>query len=524
MGKLAQELRWAWRGLRKSPAFTVPIVVSLGLAIAGNTVIFAFINTLFLLPLPFDRAERLVRIREVHLEPGREPVPISVTAKNFAAWQALDRVFAGLAADRPHAFNLSGDGDPERIDGGAVTANFFSVVGVEPILGRAIRPQEDRPGSPDRVALLSYGLWQRRFGADRKILGRTLRLDEQPYTVIGVLPPKFRFPYQCEFWVPLGLDVNDLGARRLIVFGRLRPAVAAAQARRELTALAARLAKELPETNAGWSVSLKPVREDLVGSVRPGLLALVAAACCLLLIACANAASLLLARGVEQGGEMCLRVALGARGGRLLLPLLSQGLLLAAMAGLLGLGITAAILAPLSRLSPVADMDYFFRSSVTVDTRVLGFCLAVAAVVGVVFGLIPALRVIRPDLAALLKEGGRSSSGRLSRRILGALVVWELAVAAVLLAGAGLMVKELSKPAADRRRLSAQGPGDHADRPARGALPGSCRAGRVLRRAPGPRPGPAGRALRRRHQHAPLQRRPARGSTLDRGPAACRAR
>lgn len=447
MSTLLHEIRWAWRSLLKSPAFTIPTVLSLGLAICANTLIFAFASTLLMLPLPFDHPERLVRIREVHLAPGKDPVPISVAPWNLEEWRRLDRTFAGLAADRPRAINLSGDGEPERIQGGAVSANFLDVIGVKPVLGRGIQPDEDITGSPERVAMISHGLWQRRFGRDPRIVGRSIRLDGVAHTVIGVLPPKVKFPYQCEIWVPLGLDVTDRAARRLIVFGRLRPGVSVATATRELEALAARLEKERPDTNAGWSVSVKPVREDLIGDLRPRLFSLAAATACLLLIACGNVASLLLARGIQQGREMALRSALGGRGGRLLLPLFCQSLWLAVLAGGVALLLTNLTLQPLARISPISDMDEFFQSSMEVDLRVMAFGLAVTLLVAVLFSLVPALRLRQPRLQQLLKEGGPRTGGRVSQRTLSLLVVWEIALATVLLASAGLMIKSFQKEA-----------------------------------------------------------------------------
>jgi predicted permease len=448
MSAILHETRWVWRSLLKSPAFTIPTVLSLGLAIAANTLIFAFVNILLMTPLPFDHAERLIRIREIHLEPGKEPVPISVAPWNLLEWKRLGHVFAGLAADRPRIINLAGNGEPERVQGGAVSANFLDVIGVKPSLGRGIRPEEDIAGSPERVAMIGDDLWRRRFGGDPKILGQPIHLDGEAYTVIGVLPPQVEFPYQCEIWVPLGLDVNNRSARRLIVFGRLQPGVSLTRAERELQGLARQLARERPETNAGWGVSLKAVRDDLVGDLRAPLVALLWATVCLLLIACGNVASLLLARGIQQHREMALRSALGARGGRLFLPLFCQGLLLALLSGALALLLTAATVKPLARLSPLADMDYFFQSAVRVDLRVLAFGLAVSLAVGVLFSIGPALRLRRPDLQAALKEGGRGSGGRVSQRALSSLVIWEIALATVLLASAGLMIKSFQKQAA----------------------------------------------------------------------------
>lgn len=445
MFSIVHELRRSLRSLFKDKAFTIPTVLSLSLAICSNVMIFSFVNTLLLAPLPFDHPERLVRIREAHLEPGKEPVPISVAPWNLVEWRRLDHVFAGLAADRPRTVDLSGNGEPEQVQGGAVSANFLDVIGVKPVLGRGILAAEDIAGSPDKVALIGHGLWLRRFGGDPKILGRPIRLDGEAYTLIGVLPPKVKFPYQCEVWVPLGLDASNRTARRLIVFGRLRPGVSVARAEQELKGLAAQLARERPDTNAGWSVSLKPVREDLVGGIRTPLFSLVSATVCLLLIACGNVASLLLARGVQQQREMAVRSALGARGGRLLLPPVCQSVVLCLLSGVLALLLTAATVEPLARASPLTDMDYFFQSSVRVDLRVLVFGLAVTLTMATLLSLGPALRGSRPDLQGVLREGGRGGGGRVSQRVLSSVVIWEIALATILLAGAGLLIRSFQK-------------------------------------------------------------------------------
>lgn len=448
MTTLLKELRYALRGLRKSPGFAIAIVLSLGLAIGANAAIFSFFDMILLQQLPFADADRLMRIRELRVEPGKEPSPIAVQAVNLMAWREGNRSFEDMAWQLGGPVNLTGDGEPEAVPAATVSHNFLKVLGVRPLLGREMRPEEDLPGQPARVAHISHGLWTRRFGSDPGIVGKMIQIDQEGVTVIGVLPPKFKFPYESEVWRPMGVDVNNTETNRrgiLNVFGRLRPGVTPEQATADMEALAARLAEELPATNAGWSVQLKTVREDLVGNVRPWLLALFAAAGFVLLIACANTANLLLARALHRSSESSIRVALGSSRLRAALPLLTQSVLLALIAGAFGTLLAYVGVRPLALLSPVQDMDAFFRESTGINLRVLAFSFVVSLLVGILFGLVPALRATRPNLQSLLKESGRTGTARGSQRLLKVLVVTEIAVALILVAGAALMLRSFQK-------------------------------------------------------------------------------
>jgi putative ABC transport system permease protein len=448
MSVWSEQVRYALRSLGRSPGFAAAIVLSLGLAIGANTAIFSFFDAILLRQLPFGDADRLMRIRELRLQPGKEPAPIAVQSANLVVWKQANHSFEDFACQVPTSFNLTGDGDPESISGATVSHNFLRVLRVRPILGRDLLAEEDLPGHPARVALISHGLWSRRFGADPAIVGRTILVDQQSVTVIGVLPPKFKFPYDAEVWEPLGLDPDDTHTNHrgmLNVFGRLRPGVTAEQATADMRALAARLAQEHPATNAGWSVQLKTLREDLVGDVRPWLYALFGASGFVLLIACANAANLLLARVLHRTSEVSVRVALGSSRLRAALPFLTQSVLLALISGAFGILLAYVSLGPLAALSPLQDMDAFFQESTTLDLRVLGFSLLLSLAVGVLFGLVPAARASRPELQSLLKEGGRTGTSLRSQRLLKALVVSEIAVALVLVAGAGLMLRSFQK-------------------------------------------------------------------------------
>ncbi|MES1243428.1 MAG: ABC transporter permease [Acidobacteriota bacterium] len=443
-----QEFRYALRGIRKSPGFAAAILLSLGLAIGANTAIFSFFNAVLLRGMPFGDVDSLVRVRELRMETGQDPKPISVTGANYTAWKETNHSFQDLAVQVPSSFNLTGSGDPEQILGANVSANFLDVLGVKPILGRNIAPDEDRPGNPAPVVVLAHSLWQERFGGDPAIVGKTIVLDQQARTIIGVLPPRFKFPYRAEMWTPMGLDPADEALwrrRHLNVFGRLKDGVSLQQASTEMEGIAARLAQELPETNAGWSVQLTGLREDLVGDIRPRLIAVFAAAGFVLLIACANSANLLLARSLDQSNEVSIRVALGAGRARVARQFMMQSLVLSLLSGALGALLAVWTLPALVRLSPLQDMEAFFEDSVSVDPRALGFTLLISLLVGLLFGLIPAFNATRPNLQGLLKEGGRSNTGLRGQRWLRAFVVCEVAVSVILLAGAGLMLRSFQQ-------------------------------------------------------------------------------
>ncbi len=443
-----QDVRYALRSLRKSPTFSIAIVLSLGLAIGANTAVFTFFKAILLEPLPFADVEELVRVRELRMEEGKEPTPISVSGANFAAWKESNRSFEDLAIQIPVPFNLIGDGEPEQILGSRVSANYLDVLGVKPVLGRSFTPDEDRPGSPAPVVVVGFDLWQRRFNGDREIVGRTITLDQQSYQIIGVAPPRFKFPYRAEMWRPIGLTADDpelWSRRRLNVFARLREGVSLDQARAEMEGIASRLAQQLPDTNRGWGVELTGLREDLVGDIRPRLVAVFAAAGLVLLIACVNAANLLLARSLDQGNEVSIRVALGAGRARVARQFVTQSVVLALISGLVGTLLAFWVLTPMATLSPLADLDASFEEALLLDWKVLGFSLVTSLLVGAVFGALPAFQVSRPNLQGLLKEGGRTGTRRGSQGWLRAFVVAEIAVAVILLAGAGLLLRSFQR-------------------------------------------------------------------------------
>lgn len=449
MDMLIKDIRHGLRALRRNPGPTLAIVVSLSLAIGANAAIFTFLNTILLRPLPFSEAEEVVRIRDARVEEGGEPEQMAVSPFNYTSWMETSEAFEGFAAQENLTINLTGVTPPQRLQGSMVTGNFFRVLGIQPALGRDFLPDEDRPDNTANVALISHDLWNQLFEGSRDALGREVTLNQEKYSVIGVLPPKVQFPYRAQVWIPMGLSQSDQDTwhrHALNVFGRLQDGVSLDEARTEMEGIAARLAQEHPETNREWSVHLTGIREDLTGEVRPGLLALTVAAALVLLLACVNASNLLMARSLDQGSELAVRVALGAKRRDIVRQFLAQSLTLGLVAGLLGLVVAKVTLDGLVGLSPIRDLDPFFEQSLGLDFRVLSVTFAVSLLVGLVFGLLPAFKASRTDVRDFLSEGStKSSRGLEGRRALGAFVVCEVAFAMLLLAGAGLILKSFQQ-------------------------------------------------------------------------------
>ena len=425
--------------LLKKPGFTAIAVLTLALGIGANTAIFSVVNAVLLRPLPFAEPDRLVMVYEKRLKLGRTRNPVS--APDFIDWRAQNTVFENMAAYTWWNANLTGGDEPERIMGAVASAGLFPTLGVEPALGRSFTPEEDQPNA-NRVVVLSHGLWQRRFGSDAGIIGKTLTLNGNSFTVVGVMPRGFHFPdKQIEMWAPLALNTSEAGNRGshyLHVVARLKPGMSLPQAQAEMETIASRLEQQYP-VNVGHSVNIFPLYEETVGSIRPALLVLLGAVGFVLLIACANVANLLLVRGSARQKEIAIRTALGAGRFRIIRQLLTESVLLAIVGG--GLGLLLAIWGTdlLVALSPPETPRV---SEIGLDRAVLGFTLAVSLLTGMVFGLLPALQASKPDLNDSLKEGGRSQMASGSRsRIRSLLVVAEVASALVLLVGAGLLLK-----------------------------------------------------------------------------------
>ncbi|HJQ33855.1 MAG TPA: ABC transporter permease [Pyrinomonadaceae bacterium] len=439
MGTFWKDFRFAARMLWKNRGVTAVAVVALALGVGANTAVFSVVNAVLLKPLPYKDPGRLVRLAS-----DSERIPqMSVSYPDFLDWRAQSTVFERMAAMQPASYNLSGAGEAERLQGRNVSPEFFSVLGVEPALGRTFSEEENAPNR-GRVAVISHGLWQRRFGGARDILGRVLTLNGEPYTVVGVTPPNFIYGVPTDVFVPIGSVVDEFMMMRgnhpgIYVLARMKPGVTPEGALQEMKTIAARLEAQYPASNAGNTVALQPLNEFFVSGVRPSLLVLLAAVGLVLLIACANIANLLLARAASRGREIAIRTALGASRLRVMRQLLTESVLLALVGG--GVGLLLALWS-VDILRGMASGNLPATAVISLDANVLLFTLGVSLLTGLVFGLAPALQASRTDLNTSLKEGGRSQTGGAARqRVRSALVVAEVALSMLLLVGAGLLLK-----------------------------------------------------------------------------------
>jgi len=444
MTDLWQDLRFGARMLLKQPGFTLVAVVTLALGIGANTAIFTVVNAALLRALPYQAPERLVHLFET--TPQKDYAQREFSYPDYQDYQR-SQSFDGLAAYTGGGGILTGRGDPQRVFAPAASANFFTVLGVEPLLGRTFRAGEDQPGA-ERVTVLTYSLWRRLFGGAKGVIGQTLTIGNTPYTVVGVLPPSFQFALRpADLWLPYQPTQNQITRRFMHgtnLIGRLRAGISLEQAQTEAGAIAARIAEEHKESHAGTRLLLTPLQEQVTGAIKPMLLALLAAVGFVLLMVCANVASLLLARSLARQKDMALRAALGATRGRIIRQLLTEAGLLSLLGGLGGLLIARLGLDALIAALPQNQLLALpFFATLRLDTGILLFALALATLTGFVFGLAPALEASRLDLQEALKEGGHSTGGGSRRRLRGALVVTEIALAVVLLAGAGLMMKSM---------------------------------------------------------------------------------
>ena len=431
---LLEDLRFAIRALAKNRGFTFIALLTLALGMGATTAIFSVVNAVLLKPLPFAQPERLIKIDERHpdwADPG-------FTYANFADIARQTRTLTQLAAYRSWLFTLTGEGEPQNVDGYRVSAEFFNVLGVAPQLGRTFLPEEPLPGD-DAVVVLSDGLWKGRFGSNPKIVGTLCKINGTPHRIVGVMPASFRFPEDATLWTPLAVDETSRTNRRAhlySVIGHLKPQATLPQARSEALALSKAIDAENKDVDPNWTAFPSPIQERMVASVRLPILLLFSAVGFVLLIACANVANLLLARAAGRAKEIAVRIALGAGKIRILSQLLTESVVLALAGSALGLLLANFALRAIIQLSP-GDIPRL--SDATIDWRVLAFTLLVTTLTGVLFGVAPALQAFKVDLQNSLRESRRTSMSAAQHRLRSALVVAEIALALVLLAGAGLL-------------------------------------------------------------------------------------
>jgi putative ABC transport system permease protein len=442
MGNLLQDLRYAFRLLAKSPGFTAIAILTLALGIGANTAIFSVVNGVLLRPLAFRDPSRLVIVAE------KSPFPtITTSFQNYVDWRDQSRTFESLEATRGTSLTLTGAGEAERLTARMCSAGLFPLLGADASVGRTFLAEEDKPGAPP-VVLLSYGLWQRRFGGSKDIIGKPVYLDSRPHTVVGVLPGGFQVLQPADVFVPFMPWAATLPDDRnwhpgIIAIGRLKPGVSREQSRAEMVGITKRLEEQYPDYNTGTSADVIGLQEQMVQNVRPALILLLGAVCLVLLIACVNVANLLLARAASRSREVAIRTALGAGRARVIRQLLTESVLLSVGGGLLGIFLAWVSLGPLLKISAGSVPQVL---PIEVDSSVLVFTLVVSVITGLFFGLVPALRTAKLDLRETLNEGSRgSTAGPGHHRLRGVLVASEIALAVLLLVGSGLLLRSFSR-------------------------------------------------------------------------------
>lgn len=440
---MLRDLLFGFRTLRRSPGFTVIVVLTLALGIGVNAVVFSILNALFLRPYPFPQADRLVRVEEMNPQKGY--FGVNPSFPDYVAFRDGTDVFEEMAAIQSQRVNLAGGDEPLRVEGARATASLFSLFGLETQIGRPFLPDEDRPGAP-KVAVLSDELWRRAFAARPGIVGESLLIDGQPHEIVGVLKPRIRFPDESEVWTPLALDPQEQPRDRhaYVVIGRLSPGTSPDRASAELAGVAARLATDFPETHEDWSAYTVTLRASRVGEYQELIGLLQVAVFFVLLLACANVANLVLQRAAVRERELSMRKALGAGRGQLVAQLLVENLLLAAMGGIAGILITQGLLRLVLGLIPRQEIPAYMDFSL--DARVFAFVVVLVLVAAVLSGLLPALRASRAPLTEAISSGGpKSSSGMKHRRLRNVFVASQVGLSVVLLIGAVLLVASFRK-------------------------------------------------------------------------------
>jgi len=444
---LINDIRYAARILKRSPGFTITAVLTLALGVGANTAIFSVVNATLLRPLPFPHPERIVAIQNQYKAVGLDSASASVP--DYIDYRKQRQLFSEVAAINTDNFNLTGIDRPERLQCGEATSGLFAVLGVQPILGRVFTYDEDQPGK-NQVVLLTSGLWKRRFGGDPGVIGRTIHLNDKPYTVVGIVPPILQWFAPVDAWIPTGFTPADMapssrGNEYLFVLARLQPDVSVERARAGMATFGRSLAQAFPDNfppSSGWAIRVDSLNELLVSDVRNGLIVLLAAVGFVLLIACANVANLLLARASGRMRELSIRAALGAAKWRIGRQLLTESVMLGLLGGAAGVlfGSWGVSLLVKSGPQQLPRLD-----EVTIDGRVLAFTFAVAILTGILFGLAPVVQLATSNLHDLLKQGGRGAAGSLRRhRTRSALVIVEVALSLVLLVAAGLLLRSFA--------------------------------------------------------------------------------
>ncbi len=452
MGKLLQDIRYGWRMMIRHRGVTAIAVITLALGIGANTAIFSVINAVLLRPLPFALPEQLIAIGSTQVNDRSRFSSLSYP--DFEDFQAGQTTFERMAAYHTRGLTLQSAGGAVRMEGAVITSDLLPVLGINPLLGRALRPEEDRAGG-GRVVLLSHSLWRRRFDSDPNIAGKSLAINSQSFIVAGVMPAGFQFPIQSEpveLWINFALEAESpdgepqaaqRGNHYLNAIGRLKPGAAIEQAEAQLVTIAAGLAKQFPNESGNFSVRLRPMMEDLTGNVRDSLLVIFAAVGCVLLIACANVTNILLARAMSRRREIALRAALGANRWRVVRQMLTESVLLALVGATAGVALASFAMDALIALNPT-NIPRIAESGL--DGRALLFTFVIATLTGVVMGLVPAWQLSKLDLNSVIKDGGRGASGgALGFSARGALVIAEVAIAVTLLVGAGLLIQSFAR-------------------------------------------------------------------------------